>query len=133
MKTIEKIIETRGGVEHLKRSPIKFKNEGYMDLMVEWIGVGPRGCPLISVAMYYLQNGDPMRDPDLVFEFFPPTGKWMPVSFRNDGLGIDQVAVWKDGDRLITNGVLVADLEEFAKTWDRDLGIQGFIEAARKQ
>jgi uncharacterized protein DUF6908 len=133
MKTIETIIELRGGLDHLKTHPITLVNPGFMDLCIEYVGTGPRGCPLISVAMYYEQNGDLMRDPDLVLEFFPPTKKWMPVSFRNDGLGIDQVAVWRDGDALVQKGGLVADLEAFAEQWSIDLKVQGFLTEARRQ
>jgi hypothetical protein len=42
-----------------------------MRLVVEYIGQGPRGLPAIAVAHYYEQNGDAMRDPEMVFEVNP--------------------------------------------------------------
>ena len=38
------------------------------------------GRPQVSVAHYGEQNGDLMRDPDLVCEVYPD-GRWVPVSF----------------------------------------------------
>jgi hypothetical protein len=67
-----------------------------MRLVIEYVGDGPRGLPSISVANYYEQNGDAMRDPEMVFEVNPDawqTGEWTPVSYRQDNLDIYQEAV----------------------------------------
>jgi Domain of unknown function (DUF6908) len=132
MKTVEAIIAKRGGQEGLKARHIRIENSGYMPLVIEYIGTGPRGLPLISVAHYYTQNGDPMRDPEMTFEI-DPEGKqdWGPVTYQQDNLGIYQEAVWcEDNGRVMVRPVLVKDLKSFARTWDRNLKEQGFLKAA---
>ena len=73
MKTVAKIIAAYGGLERFRQPGkyIRIENPPYMRLVVEYIGQGPRGLPAISVAHYYEQNGDAMRDPEMVFEVNP--------------------------------------------------------------
>jgi hypothetical protein len=47
-----------------------------MRLVIEHVGTGLRGGELVSVAHYGVQNGDPMRDPEIVFEVV--AGSWHP-------------------------------------------------------
>ena len=63
MKTVQGIIEAHGGIEGLKRQYLRIERPGYMRLVIEYIGTGPRKLPLISVAHYGEQNGDAMRGP----------------------------------------------------------------------
>jgi hypothetical protein len=134
MKTVEQIINLFGGLEFLKRDYIRLEVEGFMPLCIEYIGEGPRGLPLISVCHDGEQNGDAMRDPDVVFEVDCETGMgWVPVSFRNDYLGIYQEAVFTDeAGRVMIRPALVKDLKAFARTWDKNVNNQGFLEVARK-
>lgn len=61
----------------------------YMPLCVECIG-----RDLYSLAHYGEQNGDLMRDPEMVFYRAPlPDGRWYPVSFRNDYAGAFRACV----------------------------------------
>ena len=53
MKTIAKIINIFGGVKNLHAS---IENPPYMRLVIEDIGIGPRGHQPISVAHYFTQN-----------------------------------------------------------------------------
>lgn len=133
MKTVERIIELFGGMEHLKEHPIKIKNGGFMDLHIEYIGTGPRGFPLVSVAHYYEQNGDLMRDPDMVFEVSQGMG-WGPISYRQDGLGIFQESVFlNEEDKVMINPRLVLEMKTFARQWDKNLKEQGFLQAAEEE
>lgn len=68
-------------------SAVRLTANGYMPpLSVQGIGTSADGNRLMSVCDYGEQNGDLMRDPELVFEIFtaliPPTVK--QLSFRND-------------------------------------------------
>lgn len=129
MKVVDEIIKQRGGFDSLiaQGKAIKVLNPPYMALCIEHIGTGPHGLPMISVAHYGEQNGDAMRDPDMVFEVGGDLVGWSPVSFRNDYLGLEQEAAWKDAHgRVLIRPKLVADLKRFAATWDRNLRQQGF-------
>lgn len=85
----------------------------FMPVHVEHIG---NGC--LSVAHYGEQNGDAMRDPDMVF-WRNPLGEWMPVSYRNDYAGLDQESVveWKEGIPYRYMPKLQADQARFANQW----------------
>jgi Domain of unknown function (DUF6908) len=137
MKTVAKIIEAYGGLEWLRQpgNYIRLENPPYMRLVIEHIGEGPRGLPAISVAHYYEQNGDAMRDPEIVFEVNPDawkTGEWTPVSYRQDNLDIYQEAVFLvDTGKPMIRPKLLRDLKAFARQWDRNIEQQGFLTAAR--
>ena len=131
MKNVQKIIDLYGGVERFPA--LKIENEPYMALCIEQIGPGPHNHPQVSVAHYGEQNGDLMRDPDLVCEVYPD-GRWMPVSFRNDYVGCFQEVYDENaaGETLV-RPKLLKDLTTFARQWDRTIGEQGFVEAALRQ
>ena len=143
MKTVAKIIETYGGLEWLRKpgNYIRLDNPPYMRLVIEYVGEGPRGMPAIAVAHYYEQNGDAMRDPEIVFEVNPDEdgplswkrGDWSPVSYRQDNLDIYQDAVFLgDNDRVMIHPKMVRHLKAFASTWDRNIEQQGFRKAAEQ-
>ncbi len=136
MRTLNKIIEKHGGLAALEENRIRIENPPFMALCIQYLGTGPRGHSLVSVAHYYEQNFDLMRDPDMEFEVFDggPEEKpfliWWPVSYRQDSLGVYQVAAFLgDKGQLMTRPRLTAELDTFAQTWDRNIKQQGFLEA----
>lgn len=125
MIVIKQIIEKHGGIAHLRNNPIKIEVEGYMPLSIEWIGQGFRRSDLISVMHWFMQNGDLMRDPDMVFA---TTGDdWTAISYRQDSLGIYQEAIWQDeAGEIKMNLRLMNELADFAEQWSENLQEQGF-------
>ena len=103
----------------------------YMSLSVEDIGMSPDGHRLVSLCQYGEQNGDLMRDPDLVvlFHNMPDGAAAEPVSYRNDYLGIVQDVYRYDevGKRTHVLPLLKQDLQEFARAWFATLREQGFF------
>ena len=133
MQTVNKIVRLFGGLDWLKAGNyIRLDNEPYMRLVIEYIGTGPRGLPLLSIAHYFEQNGDQMRDPDLVCEV-DAAGGFHPVSFRQDSTGTYNEAVFQDeqGKTMCRPGI-VKDLKAFARVWNRNLSEQGFYAAAQQ-
>jgi len=130
MKTIAKIISIFGGVKNLHAS---IENPPYMRLVIEDIGVGPRGHQAISVAHYFTQNGDICQDPELCFELVPQGGNvvYEPFSFQQAIPPVYQ-EVFENGPAS-ENHRLKRKLTEFAQTWDRNLQDQGFVTAAAQQ
>lgn len=143
MKSIVKVIETHGGLAALGVKPIQIESpcSGLMRLCIEHVGTGPRGMPLISVAHYFEQNGDPMADPDVVFEVDPDedgplswkAGQWGPVSFTQHATGTYQEAVFVRDGKVMIIPRLVASLRSFARMWDRNLEVQGYVAAFERQ
>ena len=110
---------------------VRITVSGYMPLSVEEIGIDGEGHRLVSLCHYGKQNGDLMRDPDIVFMFQDaPTGSVAePVSFRNDYLGLDQEVYRYDesGKRTHLDTKLKRDLKELAQNWFVNLNEQGFF------
>ncbi|MBX3327715.1 MAG: hypothetical protein KF682_17610 [Nitrospira sp.] len=85
----------------------------------------------MSLCHYGEQNGDLMRDPEIMFLLQHDPHGFMaePVSFRNDYLGLDQDVYRYDetGKRTHLDTNLKAHLMEFAQTWLANLKEQGFF------
>ena len=94
----------------------------YNPICVE--SIGPN---LFALAHYGLQNGDMMRDPEMVFYKAPTVdGRWYPVSFRNDYAGAYRECMTFD-DRGVPEGVRLREQREqadFAKMWAKNLKYQ---------
>ncbi|RPH75527.1 MAG: hypothetical protein EHM80_16090 [Nitrospiraceae bacterium] len=104
---------------------------GFMPLSVEDIGQSGDGNRLISICHYGEQNGDLMRNPDMVFEIhaWADTPAAEPLSFRNDYMGLMQ-EIYRyddDGKKTHVNPKLKQELTSFAKTWFQNLKDQGFL------
>jgi len=110
---------------------VRLTANGYMPLSVEHIGQSAEGNRLIAICHYGEQNGDLMRDPEMVFEIQTYASPDMaePLSFRNDYMGTMQEVYRYDDARKKThvNAKLKQDLKSFAKTWFQNLMDQGFL------
>jgi hypothetical protein len=115
-----------GGVQ-----AVRITVRGYLPLSVEEIGSSGDGHRLVSLCHYGEQNGDLMRDPDIVFLFHKLSDGTAaePVSFRNDYLGLSQEVYRYDeaGRRTHVLPALKQDLQGFARAWFATLRDQGFF------
>jgi hypothetical protein len=105
----------------------KFDNGGtsIMPAVVEAVGKTPQGALIVSIAHYYEQNGDLMADPEVTFvvardEFV------FPISYKQDGLGIDREYVRWEGERVFWNLKAQNDLASFCTNWMRNIKEQQF-------
>ncbi|MFO0772739.1 MAG: hypothetical protein U0173_17510 [Nitrospiraceae bacterium] len=110
---------------------VRITVRGYLPLSVEEIGTSRDGHRLMSLCQYGEQNGNLMRDCDLVFLVTDLSDGVAaePVSFRNDYLGIVQDVYRYDeaGKRTHVVSSLKQDLKEFARAWFMTLREQGFF------
>ena len=110
---------------------VRITVRGYLPLLVEEIGTSRDGHRLVSLCQYGEQNGDLMRDCDLVFlvTVLSDGAAAEPVSFRNDYLGLSQEVYRYDetGRRTHVVSSLKQDLKEFARAWFVTLRDQGFF------
>ncbi len=110
---------------------VRITVRGYLPLSVEEIGTSRDGHRLVSLCQYGEQNGDLMRDCDLVFMVtdLSDGAAAEPVSFRNDYLGLSQEVYRYDeaGRRTHVVSSLKQDLKEFARAWFATLREQGFF------
>ena len=92
----------------------------FMTVHVECVGNSNLGV-IYSVAHYYTQNGDLMRDPDMEF-IKGGDGEYYPISFWQDAPTIrDEPVTWKDGDISGYNEKRQAGLVTFANTWMKNI------------
>jgi hypothetical protein len=131
MKSIEEIIHITGGWDELRRRPLKIEAPGFMPLHIELVGKGPGGGLLLAISHTFVQNHDLMRDPEIVAEVTPGSSDWLPISFRQDNLGILHEAVVSEGGVFLLHHGIVADIKQFLAFWDKNIQEQGFIEVAR--
>jgi hypothetical protein len=92
-------------------------NGTYMSVSVERIG-----AHTYSVAHYYVQNGDMMRDPEMVF-VKGGDGRFYPIYFRQDGIGVERESAGLDEHGAVkwTRPVWQKDQAVFAGTWMRNI------------
>jgi hypothetical protein len=131
VKTIIQILERAGG--YRSDLYLRIENSPYMALVIEATPEpGPLGVPAISVAHYGEQNGDLMRDPEMCFELSNPLRLgWIlsPFYFRNDYMGVEQYSRTREGENYVFVPGLLREHESFARTWDKNIRTQGFVEA----
>jgi len=103
-----------------------------MPLSVEVIGQSTEGSRLIAICHYGQQQGDLMRDPEMVFEMHTSAAPDMaePLSFRNDytSLGQEEYRYDDSGKKTHVNTQLKQELTSFARTWFINLKDQGFLD-----
>lgn len=114
-KVVTRIVENAGRTAEFAQAiterhdfHLTAKVAGFMKLVIE---VTPTGE--VSVAHYTTQQGDSMRDPEIVFN--PQT--WHAVEITQDFMGQYHRA---------RPGCYLRDAEEFATFWAKNLVDQGF-------
>lgn len=95
------------------------KADGFMDLHVECIGKNH-----ISLAHYYVQNGDLMADPEMEVRIVPETMMAEALTYSQASPPIYQQVYTADGKRYYPR--LRSDLNSFLRTWLKNLENQGF-------
>lgn len=87
---------------------LRVDNEPFMRLVVEIVAPSE-----VSVAHYYQQNGDAMRDPEIVFGT-----NWLPVEITQDPIG---------SYRRAKEGYYLTGVQDLARIWAANIRHQGFI------
>jgi len=91
----------------------------YMPLSIETIEP-----TVISLCHYGEQNGDLMRDPEMLF-WKDETGNYFPFYFRNDYVGHEDIlGKTVNGKLELSNARGQADLVEFADIWMQNIECQ---------
>jgi hypothetical protein len=119
MDFIWSLAEEAGGSLKIDNTPGLF-----MALVVEIISPNQ-----ISLCHYGEQNGDPMRDPEMVF-FKNPYGEYLPIYFRNDYVGVEETSAIVDNSGY--EAISYTERQEkqqrdearFAEMWLRNILLQ---------
>ena len=113
----------------------RIHTDGFTPLVVNDITCG--GTRQIALSHTTTQNGDLMRDPEIVFEIVEVGGVRFaePVSYRDDFSGLRQEVYDYDkvGRRTHLRPQLKTELRCFARTWFRNLRDQGFFDKSARR
>ena len=112
--TVGMIVDAAGLIQEFEHCrnigesfPLSITNEPYMRLVIEVVGKEQ-----VSVAHYYTQNGDAMRDPEIVFGVH-----WLPIEITQDPVGIY---------RRSDPGYYLRGVVGLAHMWAMNIRQQGF-------
>lgn len=125
-KVFDDAIARLGAGTHVR---IDNKPDVYIPLVVEMIGttqfagVNPEQYALYSFCHYGVQNGDAMRDPEVVMMQHPTTKELCPISWRNDYVGVnkDDVVYDQDGHIKGYRPRQQSDNASFCNMWAKNL------------
>ncbi|QEH39424.1 hypothetical protein [Chitinophaga sp. XS-30] len=129
-------------LEKLKESDrLRITNEGFMPLVMELVDTNittPKGsADLYSLAHYYSQNGDAMRDPEMCFLVIDSRTtpedysglQIYPTYFLMDGMGVEQNSIVIHEKRIIGCIIQVQrDHAIFSNQWLSNIAEQGFLQ-----
>jgi hypothetical protein len=107
------------------RDHIAIENPPFMRLVVERVSENQ-----ISLCHYGEQNGDLMRDPEVVLVIEGSEAK--PVYFRNDYAGVEHATQEGLFGDVPVKPQRQKDLDVFVSMWLRNLRDQGFLERAQQ-
>ena len=127
MKTLDrKAAEILRALLALQTAIIDNTHGVYMSVHIEIIDRTDK-YTYISLAHYGRQNGDAMRDPEMIIALHKESQQFVPYYYRNDYMGIEQYSIrWTD-EGILLNRRLQADHTTFANQWLRNIAIQQHI------
>ena len=107
-------------IEASESKKINNTKGAFMTVHVEVVALCNLG-QIFSIAHYYEQNGDLMRDPDMEF-IKGGDGEYYPISFWQDSpLKRDDAIEWEDGEITKIDPKMQAALASFANTWMKNI------------
>jgi len=123
---------TNGLAESGDHRKIDNKPGTFMAVHVERIGKCNLG-PMFSVAHYYEQNGDLMKDPDMVF-IRGVDGNYHPIEFQQDNVAFYSRAVTfnEKGEVSHYYPAVQKDMVDFANHWMLNIAMQQHITPVRE-
>ena len=118
MDTLTENMDTAEGEDRSRR--INNADGTFMTVHIELLNRCKLGH-LYSIAHYFEQNGDMMRDPDMEF-IKGGDGEYYPISFWQDSPPLrDEAVNWKDGEIVGYREQQQARLVTFANTWMKNI------------
>jgi hypothetical protein len=110
---------THGLSEFMKHQKyLRLKTPGFMDLVIEAID-----AEQFSMAHYFEQNGDLMKDPEMVMMVRHDLMSVVPISFE---MSNPQTYRTVFNDQCVADPKVVRELESFLEQWLKNIRLQGF-------
>jgi hypothetical protein len=134
--SIERILEAHGELDRFNAAvresaggefSWRFTKPSYLDLTIEIVGPNR-----VAVAHTFTQNGDLMRDPEIVFYVdndLPPSMNWIPVELTQDPMGVYRSKFTRRNGREYVDVAFHQEVDELARVWAKNLRHQGWERA----
>ena len=115
-----------------KISSVKLTRPNYMPLVVEKVTTyGPSGVhAAVSIAHYFEQNGDLMRDPEAVF-FLADDGTWHTSELTQDPVGAYRCKWFERKGVTYVDRNFDRQVEPLMRMWAANLKAQGWGNTSR--
>lgn len=128
MKTLDtKAAEILRGLLALQTAKIDNSNGIYMPVHIE-LTERTEKYHVFSLAHYGQQNGDAMRDPEMLILLDKATQQFIPYYYRNDYCGIEEYSFIPTPDGFqYFNPALQVQHAKFANQWLRNIATQQHI------
>ena len=124
MKTLDRrAAEIFRSMLALQTTKIDNSDGTYMPVYLELIG-RIDNYNFFSLAHYGQQNGDAMRDPEMIIALHKESLQFIPYYYRNDYMGMEQYSVRWTEEGVLLNRRLQADHTVFANQWLRNIATQ---------
>ncbi len=104
---------------------LKLDNDSsYMYLAVEkpYEGMYPDNEDIVSLAHYGRQNGDAMRDPEMLFLY--KDGRYFPMYYHNDYMHVVQESMYLSGEKWKVHPGMQKGQRDFANMWLKNIRVQ---------
>jgi hypothetical protein len=126
---IEGILKAHGLWEKWQKgevTSVKLTKANYMPLVIERVTtLGAGGVvPAVAVMHYFVQEGDVMMDPEVVFT----ADAWEPTEITQHPLGSYRAKYHRQGSRTLINVRFQRDMGPFVRMWAQNLKEQGWAD-----
>jgi len=131
--SIESILSAHGKLATLSTAFVldsefylKLSQPNYDNLIIEKVAPDR-----IAIAHYFIQNGDVMWDPEIVFSYTPgfPEASWMPVEITQSPLGVYRSRYVKRDGKTYVDSRFHSDVSELVRVWAKNLSHQNWDQA----
>jgi hypothetical protein len=111
-------------------SHLRLENQPYQPLVIEVIAPHQ-----VAVGHFYVQNGDLMYDPEIVF-FIAGNGVWVPIEITQHPVGVYRQVGFlsEDGEQLRSvDFKRLQSVIELAEMWASNIKGQGFLKVEKQE
>ena len=134
---VEDILKAHGLLEAWqtgKVTSVKLSKPSYMPLVIEQVTTyGPSGSnPAVSVAHYFEQNGDLMRDPEAVF-LVSADNTWHTSELTQDPVGVYRCKWFERNGQTYVYRNFDSQVEPLMRMWAANLKAQNWTDTNRVQ
>jgi hypothetical protein len=132
--SIENILQAHGKLEAFQRAfltggtfYLKLEKECYQPLVIEKVGPDR-----VAISHFFIQNGDVMYDPEIVFSYDPTQPvdyQFWPVEITQHPMGVYRRKFFERDGRKMVDTLFHPSVSPLVQVWARNLKFQKWTEA----